>query len=173
MPVHVHESMAQHVATGLSSCHCLMMNGQVWSDSPLSAAASPLAVHVRIHFCLMAGPCNAFPAAASLSDIHEVIIRGKRPREKQTKPSFPSFLCSSLQLTEDQKKILTEENMQLLLGGENRLNYEMMQRKGRLRRLVVRSWFFCNIDDSNDRSQFISLLLVLYYHRMLFNNLQR
>lgn len=60
-----------HVDRGLRACHRLMSDDEwVGLDLlPLAAAASPLAVHVRINFCLMAGPCNGFPAAPSLSDI--------------------------------------------------------------------------------------------------------
>lgn len=54
-------------------CHCLMSDDE-WEglvQFPLAAAASPLAVHVRINFCLMADPCNAFPAVPFLSDIRQ------------------------------------------------------------------------------------------------------
>lgn len=83
---------------GLRTCHCLMPDDE-WVglvQFPLTAvAASPLAVHVRINFCLMAGPCYAFPAAPSLSDIrHGRCLYAGDWQTNKTKPSLPSsFVC--------------------------------------------------------------------------------
>lgn len=87
---------------------------------PLNGAVSPLAVHVRINFCLMAGPCNGFPAAPSLSDIRHwrwLYAGGDWQANKTSIPPF--FICSSLRLPADCRNILTEEDTQMLLGADN------------------------------------------------------
>lgn len=85
----------------------------------------------------------------------------------KTKPSFPSCLCSPLRRAEDQKKIFTEEDTQTLLGGENRLHCEMMQRKGRLRIVFtvyhIELLFFFPMNSYHSMTEF-NLFLCFCFH---------
>lgn len=60
---------------------------------PLAANASPVAVRVRIHFCLMAGPCNT-QEHPSLSDIsrRRWLYEGGDWQTNKTNPSLPLLM---------------------------------------------------------------------------------
>lgn len=142
---------------------------------PLTASASPLAVHVRINFCLMASPCNGFPAARSLSDIRWLCAGGDWQANK-TKPSLASLfvnLCDyrmtgGISRQRKRRRCCREVT-------SARLSYDMMQRKGRLRILFTvyhkETLFLHKLLSFSDRIQFILVLMFSHYHRMSFNNL--